>query len=324
MPSLPVLRLLLACLLTVTSHAALAQAYPDKSKPIKIIVPFGAGGGTDLMARAVGKAMTEVGGLNTLVDNKPGAETVIGSQAFLASPPDGYTMLFTSSSGITLAPVTIPNLPYDPVKDFVPLVGIGKTPFLMVLGPSTPFKSGREFIAAAKANPGKYSCGSASASTRMACELLQSSAGIKLLLVPYKSAGAATTAVAAGEADTYIADLGSVKALLSAGRVRAIAQTGTTRTPTMAQLPTLREEGAGDYNMAAWFAAYLPAKTPPEVAAALREVLNKAIKTKGVTDMLTASSIEPMDLSGAELTNYARTEIDMWNKLIRTNNIKLN
>ncbi len=245
-------------------------------------------------------------------------------QAFLASPPDGYTLMITSSSAVTLGPVTLPNIPYDPVKDFVPLVGLGKTPFLVTLGPSTTFKTAREFIAAARANPGKYTCASASASTRMACELLQAKANIKLLNVPYKAAGAAMTAVAAGEADTYITDPGSAKALWDAGRVRVVAVTGTTRAPTMAQLPTLLEEGVTDYNLPVWFAAYMPTKTPPEVAAVMRDILQKAIRSKVVADMLTGASIEPLDVAGADLTAMTRAEIDMWNNLIRTANIKLN
>jgi len=319
----PIQAILTTCLLAVAATAS-AQAFPDKTKPIKIIVPFAAGGGVDLLARAYAKAMAEVAGLNVIVDNKPGAETVIGVQAFMASPPDGYTLMVASSSAITLAPVSVPNFPFDPVKDFLPVIGIGKSPFVVPLGPSTTFKTGREFIAAARANPGKYTCGSASASTRMACEYLQAAAGVKLLVVPYKAAGAAMTAVAAGEVDTYVTDPGSAKALWSAGRVRVVATTGLTRAPTMAQLPTMREEGVANYTMAAWFAAYMPAKTPPELVLAMRDVMQKASQTKVVTDLLTSSGVEPLGVADTEITAMTKSEIDQWNNLIRTANIKLN
>jgi tripartite-type tricarboxylate transporter receptor subunit TctC len=319
-------RVLFWCLawLLLCSQAAYSQGYPDPSRPIRIVVPFGAGGGVDLLARGYAKAMQEVAGVNTVVDNRPGAEAVIGVQAFLAAPPDGYTVLITSSSAVTFGPVSIANIPYDPVKDFVPLIALGRTPFLMTLGSSTPFRSAGEFIAAAKAAPGRYTCASASTSTRMACELLQATAGIRLLNVPYKSAGAAMVAVAAGEADTYITDPGSATALLAAGRARAVAVTTADRSPTMASLPTLREEGVEAYRLAVWFGAYMPANTPPEVAAAMRDILRRAMETQAVKEMLWNASIEAIEVSGPALTELARTEIDMWTKLIRTANIKLN
>ena len=322
-PNMRWLRCVLA-LLAMFGGVCHAQGYPDKARPIRIIVPFGAGGGVDLLARIYAKAITEVAGLNTLVDNKPGAEAVIGVQAFLGSPPDGYTLLITSSSALTLGPVLLPNIPYDPVKDFVPLVGLGRTPFVMSLGPSTSFRTAREFITAARAAPGKYTCAHASTSTRMACELLQSTAGIQLLMVPYKTAPAAMTALAAGEADVHITDPGSSRAMLAAGRARAVAVTGAKRAPSMNQLPTLREEGLADYEFSAWFAAYMPTRTPPEVAAAMREILEKTRRTREVNEFLTGSAIEPLELAGDELTKLNRSEIEMWSRLARTANIKLN
>ncbi len=317
------LRLLIVCLLATTG-SAWALDYPDKSRPIKIIVPFAAGGGVDLLARSYAKAINDITGLTVVIDNKAGAEAVIGVQAFMASPPDGYTLLISSSSPLTLNPVMIPNLPYDPVKDFVPLVGLGRTPFVMNLGPSTQFKTAKEFVAAARANPGKYTCASASATTRMGCELLQATSNIKVLNVPYKSAGAAMTALAAGEVDTHITDPGSAKAQWQSNRVRPVAVASQVRSTSMAQLPTLKEEGIANFNLSAWFAAYMPAKTPPEVADAMRTILRKAIHTKTIADMLAGASIEPLDVSGADLAAMNRNEIEGWKKLVRTANIKFN
>ena len=152
--------------------AVQAQTYPDKSRPIKIIAPSGAASVVDLLARAYGKAMAETSSLNVVVDNKPGAEMVIGVQAFTSSAPDGYTAMVTSSSSQTLNPVMIPNLPYDPLKDMVPLTGLAKGGLIMNLGVSTTFKTAHEFVAAARAAPGKYTCSSSSTTTRLACELL--------------------------------------------------------------------------------------------------------------------------------------------------------
>ena len=147
------------------ASSAFAQTYPDTSKTVKIIVPFGAGSSGDILARVYSKVLAETAGLNVIVDNKAGAETVIGVQSLLSSAKDGYSMLLTTSSTMTLNPIMTPNLPYDVFRDLTPLVGVGKVVVAMNLGPSTNFKTAREFIAAAKASPSKYSCGSASANS---------------------------------------------------------------------------------------------------------------------------------------------------------------
>ena len=306
------------------ASSAFAQTYPDTSKTVKIIVPFGAGSSGDILARVYSKVLAETAGLNVIVDNKAGAETVIGVQSLLSSAKDGYSMLLTTSSTMTLNPIMTPNLPYDVFRDLTPLVGVGKVVVAMNLGPSTNFKTAREFIAAAKASPSKYSCGSASANSRLSCELLQSQAGIKLLNVPYKATAAGLTALASGEIDMMFADPGSSTPLWQGGRIRAVAQSGVTRTPGLPQVPTLREEGLADYEVVAWFASYFPAGTPAHAVTAMRQILLKANQSKAITDTLTGMGLEPMPLVGDELTKLNRDEIDKWVKVIREANIKLN
>lgn len=310
--------------LAFIATAASAQTYPDKAKVFKLIVPFGAGSSGDQLARTYAKVLADNEGFNVIVENKAGAESVLGVQALLASAKDGYSMMLTSSSTMTLNPVMMPNLPYDGFRDLTPLVGVGKVIVVMNLGPSTPFKTGREFIAAAKANPGKYTCGSASANARLSCELLQSVAGIKLVNVPYKATAAGLTGLAGGEIDMMFADPGSSKPLWQSGRIRAIAQSGATRTPTLPEVPTLREEGVADYEVVAWFASYFPAGTPAQAVTTMRQILQKAATTKAITDTLTSMGLEPMPLVGDELTKFNRMEIDKWSKLIREANIRLN
>jgi tripartite-type tricarboxylate transporter receptor subunit TctC len=306
----------------VVAGAAQAQSYPDPSRPIKILVASGVASASDLLARAYAKAITEASGFNVIVENKPGAETVIGVQALLASPPDGYTMLLVSSSTSTLNVVMIPNLPYDPLRDFVPLTGIAKALLVMNLGTSTNFKTARDFIAAAKANPGKYTCASATTTTRLACELLQSTAGIKLLNVPYKATAGGVTALASGEVDVMFVDVSSVSSQWQSGRVRPVAVTGTTRMRSLPDLPTLREQGVPEYDMSAWFATYFPAKTPPEIASTMREILRKASKTKLMADTLNSFAMEPLDIAGDDVTQLTRREIEMWGKIVKQANIK--
>lgn len=303
-----------------TSHA---QTYPDKVKPIKIIVPTGVASAADLLGRAIGKAITDQTGLNVIVDNRPGAENVIGIQALMSSPPDGYTLLVNSSSSSTLNPVMIPDLKYDPLKDLQPVATLSKTGLIMNVGAAIPFKSLHEFVAAAKERPGKYTCASATTTQRMACEMLQARAGINLLVVPYKATSGAITALASGEADVNFSDAGAARAQWQSGRVRGLAVTLPERMSALPQLPTFREEGVPDFNMTAWYAVYAPEKTPPAVIAAIRGIIGKAAKSKSFSDSLNQFAMEPMDLTPEEITQLIRREIQMWTKVVRDQHIKV-
>lgn len=302
--------------------AAQAQGFPDKSKPMKIIVTSVAGSGGDLLARTYAKALAKIAGMNVIVDNKPGAEHLVGVQAFLASPPDGYTILLTSNSSQTLNPVMIPNLPYDPLKDMIPITGISKLGLVMNLGTSTTFKSAREFVSAARDNPGKYTCASASTNTRLACALLQSSGKINLLNVPYKAVGAAVTAVAAGEVDVTFSEAATARALWESGRLRSVAVTQSNRIRAVPQLPTLREEGLQGYDLTAWYGAWVPQRTPADVVAILRDVFRRVAASKEVVEALAGFSMEPFDVVGDDLTAITRREIEMWTNVVRTQGIK--
>lgn len=304
------------------ASAVSAEPYPDNSKPIKIIVPVGAGSAIDLMARSAAKAMAEESQLNVIVDNKPGAELALGVQAFVSSPPDGYTLLFTTSSSQSLNPVVIPNLRYDPLKDYVPVASLSKTALILNLGTSTGSMSAREFIESAKKNPGKHTCASGSTTQRMACEMLQAAAGIKLLNVPYKSTAAAMIAIAGGEVDAIFVDAGTAKAQWQTGRVRGVAVTGPERMQALPRIPTLREEGVADFNMTAWYAAYAPNKTPPAVLAAIREIVRKSTASKTFADTLAQFAMEPMDLNPEQINDLTRREMQGWTNVVRQQNIK--
>lgn len=308
--------------LAFAAGASSAQGYLEKGRPVRIIVPTGAGSAVDLLARAYAKGITDVGATNVIVENKPGAENVPGVQAFLSAPADGYTMLVVSSSAMALNPIMIPNLPYDPLKDFLPLQTISKAGLVMNLGASTQFKTLREFIVSAKANPGKYTCATSTTSLRMACEFLQASAGIKLLLVPYKTTAAGMLAVASGEADIIFVDAGSSIAQWSTGRVRGIAVTTPERLPRLPQLPTTKEEGVPEFLMNAWYALYFRPGTPPEVVTKMREILRVVATRKEVNDALATFVHEPLHLAGDEVTTMNRREIGIWSKLVKDQNIK--
>lgn len=318
-------RLLLACmasLLTLMPCLAMAQAYPDKGRPIRIIVPSGAGSALDLLARSYGKTMAETLGLSVIVDNKPGADGTIGIQAFSTTPTDGYTMLLLSSSWTVLAPIINPKVPYDPIKDFVPLVTTSRAGIVMSTSSNSPFKNLREFVAAARANPGKFSCATASPTLRLACEHLQASAGIKMLIVPYKTTASATLAVASGETDVIFADAGSFMSLWHAGRLKPVAFATQERTSSFPNVPTMREEGLSDFLMSAWYGIYFKAGTPPAIEATMREILRKTAHSNSVKEALKTFVHDPMDLAGPDITALTQSESEKWSRMVRERGIK--
>jgi len=312
---------LLVLALVFFAELSIAQAYPDKSRPFKILVAQGPGSTSDAIARGLAKAITDETGWPAIVDFKPGAEGIVGVQALMNGPADGYSLLLVSSSTTVLNPVLVPNLPYDPLRDFTPLVGLSRTVVVFNLGPSTPFKTAREFFAAAKANPGKYTFGSSTTTTRLAGELVQARAGVKLLNVPYKTTAAAVTALVGGEVDLVLADASSLRPQWDGGRARPLAVTSATRSPAMPNLPTLREEGAESYELTSWYGTYAHARTPPEIAAALRQILRRATKAPAFTDMLAKGSMDPYDASGDEISAAIRREIDTAAKTLRAVNL---
>lgn len=313
---------LLLLALACAAGTATAQSYPDKSKPLKLILPQGTGSTSDVLARALAKGITDTSGLNVVIEYKPGAEAVIGVQALLAAPADGYTFMLVSSSTPVLNVVLIPNLPYDPVRDFVPLVGVSKNMLTMNLGPSTSFKSAGEFIAAAKAQPGKLTFASATTAQRLAGELLQAQAGIQLLNVPYKTSAQAATALAGGEVDLHMIDIATIRPLWQSGRARAVAATGSVRMQSLPELPTLREQGLPDYDFTAWFATYFARGTPPDMSERMRDILRRAVKSPAVTETLATVGMEPFDIAGDDISQLTRKEIGLWNDIAKRAGLK--
>jgi tripartite-type tricarboxylate transporter receptor subunit TctC len=265
--------------------------------------------------------MTEVAGMTAIVENKAGAEGQIGMSAGKAALPDGYTLVMTTSSTQVLNPHMLSNMPYDPVTDFIPVAGVARFALIMNAGPSVNFKNAKEFIAAARNQPGKYSFGSGTATTRLAAEMLQRVAGIKLLSVPFKSQTDAITALAGGQVDIVFMDLPGSSAPHKTGRVRPLAVTGSSRIAALPEVQTLKEQGFPEYEMTGWWGTYLPAKTPPEIVAAVRGIVPTALKTQAVRDAFTNFSLEPMPAVGDELATLQRNESQRWGQLIRRANL---
>ena len=293
----------------------LAQAFPDKSRPIKGIVPFSAGATVDALARIYAVQMGEILGTSILIDNRPGAEAVIGVQAAKAAPADGYTILFASSSTQVVNPHLFKKLPYEPMKDFTPLGGTMKTPLMMITGPKFPHKSVKEVIAAARAEPGKFSYGSVSSTTRLAGEMFAKAAGIKLLNVPYKSFSDFITDTLANRIDFFFADAAALLPNVSLG-MRGLAICAPTRASRLPDIPTMAQEGL-PLDIIGYQAAYVPAGTPPAVVAILRDAVRKAEGTRAVREFIANTGNEVMNLIGDDFAAFERAEYDKWGRAVR-------
>ncbi|MGJ7572401.1 Bug family tripartite tricarboxylate transporter substrate binding protein [Variovorax sp. RB2P76] len=298
-----------------------AQAFPEKA--ITFVVPFAAGTATDQIARALGNQIATETKQAVIIDNKAGASGFIASQAVAKAPADGYTVLITTNTTHAANEHLFKKLPYDPVKDFSPVAALGKGGQIMVVNPAFPAKSVAEFIALAKKDPGKYSFGSGSSSSRMAGELLQQMAGIKLLHVPYKSNTLAVTDLLGSQINMMITDTATGLPQVKAGKLRALGISSAARSPLAPDVPTISEAGVKGYEMGYWFAAYAPAKTPPGVVKRLNELLVKAAKSEAAkTAFYEPTGTEVFTTSPEELGKFQTAESQKWGRIVKAAGIE--
>ena len=302
------------------SDKALA-AYPDRV--IRIIVPFAPGGGTDVIARTLAQEMAKDLGVGVVIENKPGAGTIIGTQAVAVSEPDGYTLLMgTFSHAVNLS--LNGKLPYDPHKDFAPVALVARSFNLVVVNPKSAIKSIADLIAAAKADPDKLSYGTfgIGTSAHLAGELFKDMAGVDLTMVPYKGSAPAITDLIGGQIQVMFTTVASAASLVEGGQLRALAVTSVERSPAFPQLPTVSEAGVPGYAAESWYGLFAPARTPADVIARLNKSAATAVqadvfKRLGVNEGLTVIAQPP-----AELDRYVRGEEERWRKVIEHAGIK--
>ena len=307
--------------LAFAAASAGAQGFP--AKPITFVVPFAAGTATDQIARALGNAVTAETKQSVVIDNKPGASGFIASQQAAKAAPDGYTVLITTNTTHAANEHLYKKLPYDPVKDFAPLTGLGKGGQVMVVTPDFPAKTVAEFIALAKKEPGKYSFGSGSSSSRMAGELLQQMADIKLLHVPYKSNTLAVTDLLGGQIHMMITDTATGLPQVKAGKLRALGMSGASRSPLAPEVPTIAEAGVKGYEMGYWFAAYAPAGTPPEVVGRLNDLLSRAARSESArTAFYVPTGTEVFTTTPDELAKFQTGEAQKWGRIVKAAGIQ--
>lgn len=308
----------LLALLTLSTLAPLAAAQSNfPNKPITFIVPFAAGSATDQIGRAIGQGVTEQTQQPVVIENRPGASAMIGAQTAARAAPDGYTILITTNTTHAANEHLYKSLSYDPVKDYAPLTLLGKGGQIMVVNPKSQAKTVAEFIAMAKNAPGKLSFGSGSSSSRIAGELLQQMANIKLLHVPYKSNPLAVTDLLGGQIDTMITDTATGLPQVASGKLRALGVTGPNRSPLAPDVPTIAESGVPGYEMGYWFAAYAPAGTPPEIVSRLHELLSKATESKAARQFYSQTGTDPAVSTPKDLAAFQAEESRKWGDIIR-------
>ena len=310
-----------AAVLAIAPGLAQADGFPEKS--ITFVVPFAAGTATDQIARVVANAVGAETRQPVIVDDKPGANGFIAAQNVAKAAPDGYTVLITTNTTHAANEHLYKKLPYDPVKDFAPITALGKGGQIMVVNPNFPAKTVGEFIALAKKDPGKYSFGAGSSSSRIAGEQLQQMAGIKLLYVPYKSNTLAVTDLLGGQVDMMITDTATGMPQVKAGKLRALGMSSSKRSPLAPDVPTIAEAGVKGYEMGYWFAAYAPAGTPPAVVKLLNELLTKAARSDSAKNTFyEPTGTEVFTNSPEEMAKFQAAESQKWGAIVKAAGIE--
>ena len=298
--------------------AAHAQAWP--SKPIRIVVPFSAGGPADITSRTLAPRLTELLGQPIVVDNRAGANGVIGADHVIKSAPDGYTLLMATASVVAINMVTYIKPPYDTLRDLQPLTPVMTTSSLVVIHPSIPSRTLKELMALAKARPNQIVFGSAGTggTLHLALEMLNKDANVKITHAPYKGAAPAVIDVIAGQISGMFVDLPVISPYVRAGRVRALATANPQRTQHFPDIPTAKESGYPTVEMTNYYAMLAPAKTPREIVARLHDAIVKAVATPAVREKLLAVGADPTTMPVEEFARYLRADIEKWGKLVQS------
>ncbi len=300
--------------------AAHAQTWP--SKPIRLVVGFPPGGGNDIIARLLGAKMQETWGEAVIVENRPGAASIIAAELVAKSPADGYTLLVNATGGMSLNPILYPKLPYDPLKDFEPISMVGVFPLVLVVNPSVPARSVRELVAYARKNPGKLNYSAGSTSFQVATEMFKQMTGTDIRHIPYKGSAASINAVLAGDVQLTIVDTPPLAGHLQSDRLRALAVTSAKRAPGLPDLQTLAEAGVPGYDMSLWIGLFAPAGTPRPIVAKLSAEVARIVRLPDVRDKLVGMGVDPLGNSPEQVAEWIRAELARYRPVVRAANIK--
>jgi tripartite-type tricarboxylate transporter receptor subunit TctC len=316
----------LACLIILALPAipavGLAQGYP--AKPIRMVVPYPPGGGTDIVARTLAQLMTPAIGQQVVVENRGGAGGNIGMEVVAKSPPDGYTLVFAITAQLAVNPSLFPKLPYDLQRDYAPITLAGIAPYLLVTHPSLPARSLKELVAIARAAPNELRYGSAGngSGSHLAGEMLNSLARVKTQHIPYKGGAPALNDLVAGQLQISYLTYTSTSGFLRTGRLRALGVTTARRSPVLPDLPAISEAVPG-YDSAVWYAALAPAGTPGEIIARLNREFLAALKTSELRQRLNPEAFESIGTTPEYLGDYMRKEIARWARLVKESGARI-
>jgi tripartite-type tricarboxylate transporter receptor subunit TctC len=313
-----------ACLGLAIVASANAQEDPSKypTRAIRIVVGFTPGGGNDLIARIVGQKLSESLGQAVIIDNKPGGGAIVATEYVAKSQPDGYTLLIGASGAMAINPAVYAKLPYDPVKDFIPITELGSFPLILIVNATSPIKSVAELIAFAKAHPKEANYSSSSAAFQLVTELFKQKTGAPMQEIPYKGANDSVMAVISGQVTATIADAGPVSGQVKGGQVRALAVTSPARAADLPDVPTMKEAGT-DVDAVLWSGIFAPRQTPPAIVKKLEAELTRIIKEPDVVARLKPLGIQPVGNSSEEFARILTSDIARWTEVARAGNIKI-
>ena len=312
--------LIMGMLIALAGPAAAQQAYPNK--PIRIIIPFPPGASNDILGRLVGKKLTDTLGVQTIVDNRGGASTIIGASALLKAPPDGYTIMVTSSTHI-ITPLLMPT-PYDAVNDFAAVTTIDSSDYVLVVHPSLPANTLQEFIALAKARPGQlnYASSAKGSGNHLSAELLAMRTGIKMQHVPYKGGGPAVIDLMAGQVQMFFNSPSSIVPYVKGGRLKAIAVTGENRMAALPNVPTFTESGLPDFYVKSWHGVLAPLATPKAIIDKLAAEITQILAMPDTVETLASLGMLPFSSTPEQFAALLRSDTVRFAEVIKAANIK--
>jgi tripartite-type tricarboxylate transporter receptor subunit TctC len=313
---------LLICFALAIPGISISQSYP--AKPVRMIVTFAAGGGTDLVARAVSPKLSELLGQPVVVENRAGANGAVGADAVAKAPADGYTLCVCAAGTMVVGP-HLTKQPFDTFRDFAPVSLLATNPFVVTVNPALKVSSVRELIELAKANPGKVNYGSSGigGAPHLSTELFKHMAGVNMVHVAYKGLGPAITDLLGGQIQVIFADVGLVKSHVKSGKLRGLAVTSAERSAAVPDLPTVAEAGVPGYASGTWYGVLAPAGTPAAVLARLSADIGKVLGMPEIGSALVAQGVEPAPMTPQQYGGFIRAEYAKWGKVIRDAGIKL-
>ena len=305
----------------IVATPTLAQDFP--TRPVTIVVAQPPGGGTDIIARIMADQLSRKLGQPFIVENRPGAGTVVGSASVANATPDGYTLLMGLTANMAVNPSLFANLPYDPIRDFAPVGMVAKFPFVIIVSNNLPVHSIKELIALAKSKPGEinFASGGNGTGQHLSAELFKLETGINLTHVPYRGAAPAYTDVISGQVPVFFDNLSSALGQIQSGSVRALAVTGTERSPLLPNVPTVVESGVPEYQYYVWFGLWAPKKTPQPIVEKLNAAVKVALQSPEAKEHIAAAAGVPFDMPLADIDPFVQAEIAKWADVVKRANI---